>query len=182
MAKKHGMSDISAKHQEPKVENPLSLSNILAGIIVTVLGGIILAYIIQDARFSPNQGKPTPSSTFTPEAIRTQSALSTVPPNSTQIVNDSTVVVSIEEGNTASVFDGKIFITLNSIYPLDQTVYATIGSPGCANQEIKYAPIGYAVIYECGSIYDIRIGSITRRDKFVSVIWGAEFYVTQLEK
>ena len=32
---------------------PLSLENILAGIIVTVVGGVILAFIIQDARFSP---------------------------------------------------------------------------------------------------------------------------------
>jgi len=32
---------------------PLSFENILAGIIITVIGGIILAYLIQDARFSP---------------------------------------------------------------------------------------------------------------------------------
>lgn len=32
--------------------NPLSIQNILAGVIVTIVGGFILAYIIQDARFA----------------------------------------------------------------------------------------------------------------------------------
>ena len=40
--------------------NPFSFKNILAGIIVTVIGGVILAYIIQDARFSPQQPTPIP--------------------------------------------------------------------------------------------------------------------------
>ena len=43
---------------------PLSFENILAGIIITVIGGIILAYLIQDARFSPKideQSNATPT-------------------------------------------------------------------------------------------------------------------------
>jgi len=43
---------------------PLSVKNIIAGILVTVIGGIILAYIIQDARFSPSRINET--QTFVP--------------------------------------------------------------------------------------------------------------------
>lgn len=47
-----------------KSDNPLSLKNILAGIIITVVGGVILAYIIQDAIFSPQQPTPPTQSTI----------------------------------------------------------------------------------------------------------------------
>lgn len=42
-----------------KSHNPLSLSYIVAGIFITVLGGLILAYIIQDARFAPTHTADT---------------------------------------------------------------------------------------------------------------------------
>jgi hypothetical protein len=38
-----------------KSESPLSFKNILSGIIVTVVGGIILAYILQNANLTPKQ-------------------------------------------------------------------------------------------------------------------------------
>jgi hypothetical protein len=180
MAKKQSAFETSPRNQESKTESPLSFKNIIAGIIVTVLGGLILAYIIQDARFSPNQVNS--ATVFIPTAtpIRTQSVILTLSPNSTQIVNSSTVIVNIDNGNTVNVYDGKIFITVNLIYD-GHTVRATIGAPGCVNQEIKDETIGYAIIYDCGNKYDIRIGSITRRDKLLSVILGVEFYVTELE-
>lgn len=37
-----------------KHENPLSWKNLIAGIIITVIGGIILAFLIKDARFAQN--------------------------------------------------------------------------------------------------------------------------------
>lgn len=43
-----------------KPYDPLSARNIIAGILITVFGGIILAFILQDARFAPNS---TPTST-----------------------------------------------------------------------------------------------------------------------
>jgi hypothetical protein len=36
-------------------DSPLSIKNLVAGILITVIGGIILAYIIQDARFSSSR-------------------------------------------------------------------------------------------------------------------------------
>jgi hypothetical protein len=36
-------------------ENPLNLKNLLSGVIVTIIGGIILAFVLRDARFSPQQ-------------------------------------------------------------------------------------------------------------------------------
>ena len=40
-------------------DNPLSIKNIIAGIIITVIGGVIVAYIIQDARFAASRVTPT---------------------------------------------------------------------------------------------------------------------------
>lgn len=42
-----------------KSNNPLAFRNLLAGVIVTVIGGVILAYIIQDARFTPRSAPQT---------------------------------------------------------------------------------------------------------------------------
>ncbi len=170
------------KNRKSKTENPLSFKNILAGLIVTVLGGIIVAYIIQDARFSSNQEKSNPTLTPAIEQIRTQSVILTLPPNSTQIVSNSTVIINIEQGKTVSIYDGKVFITITMVDLVTQSVSATIGSPGCANQAIKLAPIGYAFIYGCEERFDTRIASITRRDEFFSSILGVELYVTELEK
>jgi len=44
------------------MEDPLSIRNIIAGIIITVIGGVIIALIIQDARFAP-RSTPTPDLT-----------------------------------------------------------------------------------------------------------------------
>lgn len=41
--------------------NSWKVENLLAALFVTILGGIILAYIIQDGRFDPNRNLPTPS-------------------------------------------------------------------------------------------------------------------------
>jgi hypothetical protein len=92
------------------------------------------------------------------------------------------VVVDIDEKNTLGILDGKIFITVNSITRPYDNINATIGAPGCVNQEIKDVPIGYAVIYECDNKYDIRFGSVKRRDGFITVTFSVEFYVTELEK
>lgn len=55
-------------------DNPLSFKNLLAGVIVAVIGGVILAYIIQDARFSPKESTPeTVIPTSTPSDTPTQS-------------------------------------------------------------------------------------------------------------
>ena len=179
MSRKSSETD---KSQELKSESPLSVKNIVAGIIVTVIGGVILAYIIQDARFAPDLPTSSPSlSSLEPTPIRTQSVISTAPPNSTQIANATTVIVNIDEGNTISIYDGSLFISLNLVQ-MSQLINATIGAPGCVNQEITEARVGYAVIYECDKKYDIRLGSIKRRDSFFSVTFSAEFYVTQLEK
>jgi hypothetical protein len=43
-------------------DNPFSLRNLFAGVLVTILGGVPLAWIIQDARFEPKTiGSPSPS-------------------------------------------------------------------------------------------------------------------------
>lgn len=51
-------------------ENPLALKNIFSGIIVTVVGGVILAFIIRDASSAPQLGTtPTPKPTATTEEM-----------------------------------------------------------------------------------------------------------------
>ncbi len=49
-----------------KPHDPLSVRNIVAGILITVVGGVILAFIIQEARFAPT---PTPASITQATAI-----------------------------------------------------------------------------------------------------------------
>lgn len=44
-------------------ESPLSFKSILSGIIVTVVGGIILAYILQNAKLAPNEIEKTSTPT-----------------------------------------------------------------------------------------------------------------------
>jgi hypothetical protein len=61
-------------------DNPLSLKNILAGVVVTILGGIPLAVIIQDARFDPQRSQnPT-----TPTSIPTEAARLSTPQEALQ--------------------------------------------------------------------------------------------------
>jgi hypothetical protein len=51
-------------------ENPLAFKSILSGIIVTVVGGVILAFIIRDAIFASQVGAtPTPKPTATLEEM-----------------------------------------------------------------------------------------------------------------
>jgi hypothetical protein len=162
---------IDSDRQASKTESPLSFKNILAGLIVTVLGGVILAYIIQDARFSAREiNNLAPTSTIPP--VGTQSIILTVLPDPRPIVNNSTMIFNIDEGNTLSIYDGKLFISVRNVYYTAAT--AVIGAPGCANQQITVGTVGSAVTYECGDKYDIRIGSIKRSSNSV------EFYVTKL--
>jgi hypothetical protein len=183
MTDKKDLQNVSTIDQpESKVENPLSLKNIVAGVIVTVLGGVILAYIIQDARFSVNQAESVSTPLSVPMSIRDHSIVSTLAPNSTRVTNSSTVIVTIDEEKTLAIFNEEIFISVNFINNFYNTIRATIGAPGCVNQEIKDVPIGYAVIYECNEKYDIRVGSIKSQDSFLTVTFSVEFYVTKLEK
>ncbi len=46
-----------------KTDNPLSPRNLLAGFLVSIVGGIALAWIIQDARFQPQPDKKLNSNT-----------------------------------------------------------------------------------------------------------------------
>jgi hypothetical protein len=62
-------------------QNPLSLRNIIAGVIITVIGGIILAYIIQDARFAP-------------PSVTTQTNALTVESPNTNSTNPTKVILS----------------------------------------------------------------------------------------
>lgn len=78
--------------------NPLSIKTILSGVIITVISGVILAYLIQDARFDParesnqttnnNEGLtqatnvlPAPTSSIPLEPTVTITPISTVPMN-----------------------------------------------------------------------------------------------------
>ncbi len=61
-------------------DNHFSFRNFLAGIIATVIGGVILAYIIQDARFAP--AVPTPftlNQTETPSPPNPMAISSSIP-------------------------------------------------------------------------------------------------------
>jgi hypothetical protein len=49
----------------PPSHSPFSLRSILAGILISVASGVIIAYIIQDARFSPERSKPVSTETHT---------------------------------------------------------------------------------------------------------------------
>lgn len=54
--------------------DPLSLRSIIAGVSVTVIGGVILAFIIQDARFAPATSTQSLLPTYTPLAETRPSA------------------------------------------------------------------------------------------------------------
>lgn len=80
--------------------NPLSFKNLLAGIFVTVIGGIILAYIIQDARFAPSSEQLTTISasdtpTFTAIVTSSNTPTSIPKPTSTPTVTPSYPPTSI---------------------------------------------------------------------------------------
>lgn len=57
--------------------NPLSLKNLLAGIIITLVGGVILAWVIQDARFAPKSNFSSSDN---------QSKIIQMPPTPTQVI------------------------------------------------------------------------------------------------
>lgn len=61
------------KSQPP--DSPLSVKNIISGILITVIGGVILAFIIQDARFSPSHTPTAVPITITPAVTVTQPPL-----------------------------------------------------------------------------------------------------------
>jgi len=162
-----------------KSESPLSIKNLAAGIIVTVLGGLILAYIIQDARFSDKNS--TNNEAQARMLTRTPSTITTIIPNSTQIVNSTTIIAIVEEDKTVDLYNGKIFISINSVNLFAENISATIGAPGCANQKISEAPIGYAVMYECNKKYDVRVGGINNQSGWWTSSQSVEFYISELE-
>lgn len=51
------------------LSGPLSPANLLAGLIVTVVGGVLVAVIVQDARFASKPSSQTPFSMTTPEPL-----------------------------------------------------------------------------------------------------------------
>lgn len=88
-----------------RVSDPLSFRNILGGIIVTVVSGVLIAFIIQDARFAPkpvssaemmpdlteqaNVAIPLPSSTPLPTPTVTASPTPTMMPTPTPLPSPS---------------------------------------------------------------------------------------------
>ena len=70
-----------------KHENPLSFLNIFAGVLIAVVGGVILAFIIQEGRFAPT---PTPTSIIQATAIVTTQNQSSQPTSVPTAKNTST--------------------------------------------------------------------------------------------
>jgi hypothetical protein len=83
--------------------------DILIGIIVTVIGGIIVAYLIQDARFNPPE-TPTAPETETSDGPAPTLALYDTFDNSKYdgYINQALWEVNIEEGMTVNQNNGKL--------------------------------------------------------------------------
>ena len=111
-----------------------------------------------------SQGKAVPSANISSPQI---------PPLST--LQDQ-VEVSVDEGKTASLFEGDLLISLIQTsfdgQPLAQKVFATIGSPNQSNVRIEGEDVGYKVTYNGKAKYEIRI---TAADTF-----SAKFLAKQI--
>ncbi|MCL4299511.1 MAG: hypothetical protein KJ077_27495 [Anaerolineae bacterium] len=76
--------------------NPLSFRSILAGIIITIVGGIILASIVQEGRFAPTPNLPPPTNTDMPISD-TSTATNTPTSTSTSISTTPTKISNLSE-------------------------------------------------------------------------------------
>jgi hypothetical protein len=63
-----------------KAENPLHPRALLAGLIVAVVGGIIVAVIVGEGRFAPTSMTPTQTTLALP-TIAPSSSVSSIPPS-----------------------------------------------------------------------------------------------------
>ncbi len=96
----------------------------------------------------------------------------------------NTAKLKVPEGDSRSAFAGDIVITVQYIecsYNLSRPVQMTpadfsIGSPGYDNVQVTEAAVGYSVIYQGNSTYEVRY--LNALDKCLE----AEFQVTKLVK
>lgn len=68
--------------------------------------------------------------------------------------------VEIEEGQSAILFDGEIFISVDSVSTVFRTTSFTIGSPGQENVRTEDVDVGYSLVYSGESNFGIRINHI----------------------
>jgi len=114
-------------------DNPLTFKNILAGVVTTILGGVLLAIIIQDARFdpqrNPNSDASSRSSTEIPslptpvETIPFPSPTPTQPSEPEPMISGVWVgTYTCSKGMTGVTVDiaqtGNVVIADFSLYPV----------------------------------------------------------------
>jgi hypothetical protein len=143
--------------------NPWKVENVLAGLFVTVLGGVILAFIIQDGIFDPNRSVPTPTSTPTPFPVPAPSPIPTQVTNSgisIHVKNELVrpVRVEIEGQYRGNVNPGIVKTFFLDSYPVDVR-WETVRQTTTAGTEIG--------VMMAGSWKNIQAGSTVTVDSVV---------------
>ena len=96
------------------------------------------------------------------------------PKSSVETSRSETIEVVVQEGSSANLFDGRLFVsvigTTFESAPYRHTVLAKIGAPGQEGLEIDRKEIGYSVIYKG---YEVRI--------LAAGTFSAKFLVREVE-
>jgi hypothetical protein len=163
---------IMARRQSNPTANrltPRSFKKTIKKIVVGVIVAIIAAWLLQEGIFAVQKDNSS--------AVSTPYEVSTLLPNSTQIIDDSTLNATVNELSTVRVFDGDLIISVDRVEYMN--VYGTFGSIKCAEQAFGRGKVGEKFIYKCDGTYDIRISSI--QDGASINHEQVEFLVTKLQ-
>jgi hypothetical protein len=124
-----------------------------------------------------SRDKTTPTSAavgFIEDSDKLNGTGTVAKPAAKKAVYKNPVIVTLSSENTAQLFDGQLFLTLQAISfegnPLRHRVFATVGTPGKPNKDIVGVDSGFAMVYEG---FEIRV---TETDTF-----NAKFLVTRLD-
>ena len=156
----------SVKIKEAKIVGKYS-------VIVAVIGAIaaVLAVVIPPLGNSgPDSISTTPPSTVPALVI----------PLSTDSNSNPLLSVAIREKETGYLFDGELFITVESVDPRVRQVTGAIGSRGHPNQRFEGAELGDVIVYEGDRRYEIRIARFEAGFGVSSST--IEFYAIPVEK
>ncbi len=119
---------------------------------------------------SKSMGRPALASPSSPTAAASSGSGT---PSSKPSARAETERVQIQTQTSASLFDGKVILSLTGISfegePLRNKVLATIGTPGKENRDLDKVDVGFAVVYED---YEVRV--------IASDTFSATFLVTRV--
>jgi hypothetical protein len=163
-------------------------TQILLSIVSSVIAGVILAYIIQDARFDPSRSATTqPQSTVSQveTIVKDEDATlqeldhtTTVLPTLTPVMLVETIRMSANQSNILppeySTFNGKLSITLQSCYasPIGpwsgKGVALFVRSPYREGKKFDRVVKGDVFLYDGDGLYSLEVIEIVKDRGWVS--------------